>query len=212
MGILYHIRKEYCSEELLEKNVPKNPFDLFHNWFEQATESNVVIEPNAMALATVNSDGKVSNRMVLLKSFDKEGFVFFTNYRSRKARDLDENHFASTLFFWHALERQVRIEGYIGKISDQESLQYFNSRPRESQLGAWASPQSKEIPNREYIESAFADVQNKFALRIPRPEHWGGYRLIPDTFEFWQGRKNRLHDRIEYYLDKGSWNLRRLAP
>jgi len=209
---LASIRKEYSLKQLDEKDVKRDPFDQFKEWFDDAVNAEVK-EPNAMMLATSTSDGKPSARMVLLKGFDKEGLTFFTNFNSRKASLLDSNPCAALVFFWPELERQIRIEGIVEKVSEKESNEYFNSRPEGSRVGAWASPQSQVIPNREFLELLYTEIETKFkGKKIPRPERWGGFRVIPSLFEFWQGRPNRLHDRIQYSKADNNWIIERLAP
>ena len=206
------LRREYAREELLEENVRKNPIDQFTAWFDQALLSEV-IEPNAMSLATASKEGKPSVRIVLLKGFDKEGFRFFSNYKSRKGKELDENPHASLCFFWPELERQVRMEGAVSTISRNESEEYFKKRPRLSQLGALASNQSEEVESREKLEERFNKLKEKFKSEpIPAPESWGGYRLQPSSIEFWQGRRGRLHDRLLYVKELGEWVIKRLSP
>jgi pyridoxamine 5'-phosphate oxidase len=207
------IRKEYKQESLNEKKMHADAIQQFQEWWSEALKSEIV-EPNAMTLATASSDGLPSARIVLLKDFDKKGFVFYTNYNSFKGQQLAENPRACVVFFWKELERQVRITGLIAKVSAAESDEYFNIRPEGSRIGAIASPQSQVIENREWLESEVQEVEKKFASdSIKRPEHWGGYRLMPAIIEFWQGRPNRLHDRIQYTLDEaGSWKIERLAP
>lgn len=198
--------------ELLESQISRDPFAQFAEWYQLAERVEKPL-PNAMALATASAAGRPSVRMVLLKDFDSSGFVFFTNYRSRKARDLARNTGASLLFFWASLDRQVRIEGRVVKVSAEESAAYFATRPVGSQLGAWASPQSAVLPGRGALEARFQDAQRKYVARIPCPPHWGGYRLIPREIEFWQGRPDRLHDRIRYRRQRnGRWKTERLAP
>jgi pyridoxamine 5'-phosphate oxidase len=189
-----------------------NPLEQFKAWFKEAIHSEI-IEPNAMHLATVKKNNRPTGRVVLLKDVDK-GFVFYTNYESNKGRELEENPFASLTFFWPELERQVRIEGTVEKTSAKESDDYFLSRPYESQIGAWSSPQSKAIPDRKFLEQKKEEIENKFKDEdLFRPSHWGGYRVTPYEIEFWQGRPARLHDRISYHLDEGgNWILTRLAP
>lgn len=206
------IRREYAREELLEENVEEDPLNQFALWFEQALRSRV-IEPNAMSLATADQGGKPSVRIVLLKGFDGEGFRFFTNYNSRKGRELENNPHASLCFFWPELERQVRIEGQVSKLSREESEEYFSSRPRLSRLGAWASNQSAELASREELEQNFKEVREKFDNQpIPTPDYWGGFLLIPSAIEFWQGREGRMHDRILYNWESDRWKLKRLSP
>lgn len=209
---LFELRKEYTQGGISLKQVLPDPIAQFNLWFEQAVFGGIT-EPNAMTLATASKNGKVSARTVLLKEVDTEGFVFFTNYNSHKAKHLAENPFASLVFLWLDLERQVRIEGLISKIDEQESDAYFNSRPRESQLGAWASDQSSVIDSRELLHQRYAELEKQFENKpVPRPTFWGGYRLIPIEIEFWQGRPGRLHDRILYSRINEIWERKRLAP
>lgn len=205
------IRKDYKLESLLETDANSNPFEQFGHWWQQAVESEVD-EVNAMYVSTVDEDGYPHGRIVLLKSFDEHGFVFFTNYQSNKGNQIATNPKASITFFWKELERQVRLVGTLEKISEQESDIYFNSRPIGSQIGAWSSPQSKAIPNREILTANEAFYTAKFGNQVPRPPHWGGYRLAPKSFEFWQGRSNRLHDRLYYTPQEAGWKVTRLAP
>jgi pyridoxamine 5'-phosphate oxidase len=207
------IRKDYKLQSLLESGVAATPIEQFTRWWDEAIKSNID-EVNAMTLATASTLGIPSARIVLLKGYDEKGFVFFTNYASNKGRQLNENPFAALVFFWKELERQVRIEGTIEKIASKESDDYFHSRPPGSQIGAWASPQSKVIANREVIEQNVNQYMQQFGNgSIPRPEHWGGYLVRPTSIEFWQGRSSRLHDRILYTLLPGNgWHLERLAP
>jgi len=208
-----NLRKDYSSESLLESDVAGNPIIQFEKWWKQALHSEIV-EPNAMTLATASSDGMPSARIVLLKGFDKNGFVFFTNYKSYKAMQLEENPKACLVFFWKELERQVRIVGIVRRIIESESDAYFHSRPVGSQLGAWASPQSQVIENRNWLDNHYLEVADQFKEReIERPPDWGGYVVQPVTIEFWQGRPSRLHDRIQYSLtEEGGWKIERLAP
>ena len=201
------------TAELDEKSVDRNPIDLFRRWFDDAMASGSRL-PDAMTLATATADGKPSARMVLLKQVDEQGFVFYTNYRSRKAVELDGNPHAALVFYWLQLDRQVRVEGRVTRVSATESDEYFRTRPRESQLGALASPQSEVIEGRAVLEQNFRELEERYAGReVERPEHWGGYRLQPERIEFWQNRVGRLHDRIEYERNaNGSWTVRRLAP
>jgi len=209
---LANIRREYSRHALSEEDVDLNPLVQFHQWFQQANDARLD-DPTAMVLATATSDGKPSARMVLLKSYDERGFVFFTNYEGRKSAELLENPYAALLFYWGPLERQVRIEGNVEKTSRQESEEYFKTRPVESRLGAWASRQSRVIPGRSDLEQKVSDLKEKFANReIPLPPFWGGFRVEPCVFEFWQGRENRLHDRIRYSLLGGVWVIERLSP
>lgn len=207
-----HLRKDYQLASLSENEVAGDPFTQFATWFEQAMKAEVP-ELNAMSLSTVNGEGKPSSRIVLIKEFDQRGFSWFTNYDSRKGLELEQNPHAALLFFWSALERQVRIEGKIEKISVQENDTYFHSRPLGSRQSALASAQSQPIANREALEQKLAAVVDQFGDAPPRPEHWGGYRLVPELIEFWQGRSSRLHDRIVYHrLEDGSWQVQRLQP
>ena len=201
------------TQTLDEKHVRANPLELFQRWFDDAVASGSRL-PESMTLATANKDGKPSARVVLLKQFDENGFVFYTNYRSAKARDLEENPRAALVMYWVGLDRQVRVEGEVEKLTARESDDYFQTRPRESQLGALASPQSEVIESREVLENKFADLDESYRDRnIERPQHWGGYRLRPNRIEFWQNRAGRLHDRILYERQgDGSWSISRLAP
>ncbi|MCX6147951.1 MAG: pyridoxamine 5'-phosphate oxidase [Candidatus Kapabacteria bacterium] len=206
-----HIRRDYSKSELNESNVNDNPFLQFKDWFDLAIDSNFT-DPNAMTLATSSFDGKPSARIVLLKEFNENGFVFFTNYLSKKGMNLNENPFACLLFFWDKLERQIRIEGEVFKISIEDSKEYFDSRPRESRVGAWASKQSHKSNGREEIETRFSNYNSKFGEDVPLPDSWGGYILKPTYFEFWQGRTSRLHDRITYNFENENWKIGRLYP
>jgi pyridoxamine 5'-phosphate oxidase len=207
-----NLRREYKLNKLSEETVQQNPFKQFEKWFNEVLKVGL-IEPNAMILATADAKAKPSVRVVLLKGLSKIGFTFFTNYGSRKGKNLSENSTASLLFFWAELERQVRIEGKIKKISRSESQKYFKSRPIDSRLAAWASEQSEIIPGRDYLEARFQIFKRQFkGKKIPVPPDWGGYILVPEYFEFWQGRESRLHDRICYKKQKGSWKIFRLAP
>lgn len=211
------LRENYISPPLLEEQLESDPFDQFQKWFDDAVAASLR-EPNAMCLSTTGKDGKPSSRMVLLKGFDKDGFVWYTNYASRKAHQLSENPNASLLFHWEGLNRQVRVEGSVQKVSDEESEQYFHSRPRGSQLGAIVSQQSSVIPGRHVLYDEYKELEEKYSdgSVIPKPKHWGGYRLKPELFEFWQGQKSRLHDRVQYspqeVSGKRSWKISRLAP
>lgn len=206
------IRRDYSLHSLDEGDIAADPFEQFLRWWNDALKSEIT-EVNAMTLATSTRDGKPSARIVLLKDVDENGFVFFTNYKSHKGKELEENPYAALIFFWKEIERQVRIEGEAEKISTAESDAYFLSRPEGSRIGAWASPQSAVIINRELLETNAERYRREFKNSIPRPPHWGGYRVMPLKIEFWQGRNNRLHDRIQYTKTKeGSWKVDRLAP
>ena len=206
------IRKDYQLQSLSESDVKQDPIEQFGKWWDEAIASSID-EVNAMTLSTVTAEGKPSARIVLLKGFDERGFVFFTNYESNKGAQLTANPFASLVFFWKELERQVRIEGICEKVSEQESDDYFHSRPIGSQLGACASPQSRVIESRRVIENNLEKLQDQYRdTEIPRPAHWGGYRVVPQAIEFWQGRSSRLHDRIKYTKENQSWKIVRLAP
>ena len=207
------IRKEYKKQALQEKDVDSDPILQFGKWWDDAIKSEVD-EVNAMTLATATASGIPDARIVLLKDYTEQGFVFFTNYESRKGNELSENPQACLVFFWKELERQIRISGSVEKIPLAESDAYFSSRPKDSQLGAWASPQSRVITTRGIIEERATQYQQQFGNEnIPRPDHWGGYIVKPDSIEFWQGRPGRLHDRIQYTLLKeGNWKMERLAP
>ena len=212
MSSIGNIRSEYEEGTLDEDGVNKDPFLQFEKWFAEALHDNVS-HANAFVLSTADKFGKPSARIVLLKGIDPEGFVFYTNYESRKANELKENEFASMNFFWPGLERQIRIEGSVKKITAAESDEYFNSRPRGSQAGAWVSPQSKIIPGREGLDvSQELFMKENEGKEISRPSFWGGYRIAPVKIEFWQGRKSRLHDRILYTLENEEWKIERLAP
>ena len=200
------------AEELDEHVIDRDPINQFKRWFDDAVASGMKL-PEAMTLATATSDGKPSARVVLLKSVDAGGFVFYTNYRSAKARDLEANPNAALLFYWSQFDRQVRIEGTVERVTAEESREYFKTRPRESQIGAWASPQSDVIENRETLEARVAELEQLYSDReIECPEHWGGYRVKPTRIEFWKGRIGRLHDRIVYERDGANWRINRLAP
>lgn len=206
------LRREYARESLDESQVAADPFEQFGHWFDQARQSDV-LEPNAMTLATCDGQGRPSARIVLLKEFDGQGFVFYTNYASRKGEEMAANANAALLFFWGPLERQVRIEGSIDKVTAAESDEYYQQRPLGARLGAWASPQSRVIEGRTVLESRLEAVTAQYAEDPPRPPHWGGYRLKPRLLEFWQGRPNRLHDRVRYLLSNDMrWAIERLAP
>lgn len=210
---LEDLREDYTRDQLILEDTDPNPLLQFERWFKAAQQSPVN-EPNAMTLATVGGNGRPKARIVLLKQVDDQGFVFFTNYDSQKGQDLQANPFASLVFFWDVIQRQVRIEGRVEKIAQADSEAYFQSRPKGSQIGAIASPQSQVISSREVLQEKVAQLEKDFAdeEKLPRPDNWGGYRLIPDRVEFWQGRSSRLHDRIRYRLEEGSWLRERLAP
>ena len=207
------LRRNYTKSGLIESDADPNPFKQFQQWFDQALAGQLP-EPNAMTLATVAPDGKPSARIVLLKNFDPHGFVFYTNYSSHKGQQLQANPWAALVFWWAELERQVRIEGRVEKVSEAESDAYFHSRPLGSQLGAWVSQQSQVIETREVLEVRLQELEEKYINQVvPRPTHWGGFRVIPTAIEFWQGRPNRLHDRLLYRrLDDGRWLIERLSP
>jgi len=208
-----NLRKDYSSQSLLETDVEPNPIDQFQKWWNEAVKSEID-EVNAMTLATASSDGIPSARIVLLKGIDKNGFVFFTNYKSYKAVHLEENPKACLVFFWKELERQVRITGLVKKISEKESDEYFLSRPVGSQIGAWASNQSQVIESREWLQNKVLKLTEEFKQKeLKRPAYWGGYVVAPVIIEFWQGRPSRLHDRIQYTLgEDGNWKIERLSP
>ncbi len=206
------IRHDYSQRTLDAETAKSNPYEQFEIWLAEAIENNI-FEPNAMVLATASKNGKPSARIVLLRGFGADGFTFYTNYDSRKAFEIEENPQASLLFYWAEIERQVRIEGTMSRAGEEVSDRYFASRPRESQIGAWVSPQSKVIENRDFLERKFAELAEKWETnQITRPPNWGGYILRPDAFEFWQGRDNRLHDRLFYAKTENGWEARRLAP
>jgi pyridoxamine 5'-phosphate oxidase len=212
MTSIAELRREYASRALTEADALADPIQQFAVWFGEALKSEL-LDTNAMTLATASRDGEPAARIVLLKGFDETGFVFFTNYESAKAADLDRNPRACLLLFWAALERQVRVAGHVSKTSTQESEKYFQSRPFESQIGAWASAQSRTLSDRASLEARFAELAKKYAGGpVPLPPFWGGYRVAPETIEFWQGRKSRLHDRLRYSLADGAWLRERLAP
>lgn len=213
MQTIADLRTEYKKQRLLETDVVSDPIIQFTKWWNEAVNSNVE-EVNAMTLATATKKGIPSARIVLLKGYSKEGFIFFTNYQSHKGKELEANPNACLVFFWKELERQVRIEGTVEKVSAEDSDAYFSSRPEGSRIGAWASPQSTVIAKREVIEENEAKYKQQFTGgEIPRPEHWGGYIVRPSRIEYWQGRPSRLHDRIQYTLQQDrSWSIERLAP
>jgi pyridoxamine 5'-phosphate oxidase len=209
---LADLRRDYSLAGLQEKDLARDPFRQFEKWFQEA-EAGKVIEPNAMTLATASREGRPSARTVLLKGVDGRGFVFYSHYASRKGRELEANPNATLVFPWLALERQVIVEGAVTKIAREESEAYFHSRPRGSQLGAWVSQQSAIITNRAVLDDAFKAVEKQYAgQEVPMPPHWGGWRLVPELVEFWQGRRSRLHDRLRYRRTKDAWTVERLAP
>jgi pyridoxamine 5'-phosphate oxidase len=207
------LRREYTLAGLSEADLAADPIEQFQKWFRQAVEGGI-LEPNAMVLATANKEAVPSTRVVLLKAVDQRGFAFFTNYESRKAGELAENPHAALTFPWTELERQVTILGSVTKVSREESRQYFNLRPRGSRLGAWVSTQSTVIPGREYLEAKLRELEDKYpGEEIPFPSYWGGYLVVPEQIEFWQGRPNRLHDRLRYVRQAGGpWRVERLSP
>ncbi len=206
------LRKEYTRAGLAESDVAADPIEQFRRWFDAALDAGLH-EPNAMTVATATRDGSPSARVVLLKGFDGRGFVFYTNYEGRKGRELEENPRAALLFYWGELERQVRIEGTVSRVSEEESDAYYASRPRGSRLGAWASEQSRTVEGRGVLEGRIGDLEEEYEGReVPRPPFWGGYRVWPEVVEFWQGRENRLHDRIVYRRQGGGWEIERLQP
>jgi pyridoxamine 5'-phosphate oxidase len=208
-----NLRREYFLDTLGESTAQRNPFEQFRIWLDEAIASSAV-EPNAMVVATVDADGQPSQRTVLLKSYDDRGFVFYTNYESQKCRELAENPHIALLFLWPQMERQVRITGRAERTPAEESDAYFAQRPRGSQIGAIASPQSQVINDRDWIAKRYERIEDELGDRaeIARPAHWGGIRVVPGAFEFWQGRPNRLHDRLRYRLADGAWTIERLAP
>jgi pyridoxamine 5'-phosphate oxidase len=206
-----HLRQNYDVGALDEADADADPFRQFTRWFDEALNADLM-EPNAMALATVDAHGRPGSRMVLLKGVDEKGFVFFTNYESRKGLDLAANPMAALLFWWDRLHRQVRVEGRVEKVEDAESERYFQSRPYGSRIGAAASPQSRVIGSRAELEERFRALEAAHPEDLPRPAHWGGFRVVPDHFEFWQGRESRLHDRLVYRPAGDAWRIERLAP
>ena len=214
MENLYDKRQVYEQFDLLDTDVKDHPIDQFHLWYLDADKNPNIFEANAMSLSTIDEDGCPSTRTMLLKSFSKEGFIFYTNYNSKKAQSIEKNKVACLYFFWAALERQVMIKARLERVPESMSDEYFASRPRGSRLGAWASAQSQEIPSREFLAERLQKLEIEFeGKNVPRPPHWGGYLAIPYEIEFWQGRPNRLHDRINYSLqENGNWKISRLAP
>jgi pyridoxamine 5'-phosphate oxidase len=208
---LNHLRREYAQESLTERDVDPDPIRQFEKWFEQALRAGM-IEPNAMTVATSTRDGHPSARMILLKGFDANGFVFYSDYRSRKGAELDENPHVSLCFWWDALQRQVRVTGTVARVSSEESAAYFHTRPHGSRIGAWASRQSAPLESRDTLEREVDRLHRTHPENVPLPPHWGGYRVAPETIEFWQGRPSRLHDRIVYTRVGGDWRIGRLSP
>lgn len=211
MNEISQLRKSYERAELTEAAAHRNPLEQFAQWFDEARASDTP-EPNAMTLATVGSDLRPSTRVVLIKDYDARGVVFYTNYDSRKGRELAGNPYAALQFHWVELERVVRIEGVVAKLDAAESDAYYASRPLPSRIGAWASPQSQVISGRDWLEQRAQQCAQELGPNPPRPPHWGGFRLVPDRWEFWQGRRSRLHDRLRYRLESGAWVRERLAP
>ncbi len=205
------LRKEYKRSALSVQTVGKNPLQQFETWLDEAIKSEIM-DPTAMTVSTIDENGFPQSRIVLLKYLDESGFVFFTNYKSQKGRSIEKNSSVSLLFFWPELERQVRIDGFAAKTSQELSEKYFHSRPPESRIGAWASEQSSKIPNRKHLEERFESFKKKFGFAPPLPDFWGGFSVNPIKIEFWQGRENRLHDRILYEKEGENWTIIRLAP
>ncbi|MGC6489848.1 MAG: pyridoxamine 5'-phosphate oxidase [Flavobacteriales bacterium] len=210
MKSIKNIRTDYIKNELNIEDLQKSPFDLFNLWMDDALKC--IDEPNAFVLSTVNKNGLPSSRVLLLRGISSIGFSFYTNYNSQKAKDISINPNVSLNFFWPALERQIRINGQVRKLSDDESTNYFNSRPYDSQIGAWSSPQSQIINSRNILDERVDKFKNKYKNEVPRPPHWGGYIVEPESMEFWQGRASRLHDRFLFKIRDGKWDASRLAP
>jgi pyridoxamine 5'-phosphate oxidase len=210
MKSIKNIRTDYVKNELNFDDLTVHPFDLFKSWMTDALEH--VSEPNAFVLSTVNVEGKPSSRVLLLRDLDDKGFNFFTNYNSQKSQDIESNPHVCMNFFWYESERQVRVSGRIEKLSSESSEDYFSSRPYESKIGAWSSPQSSVIDSREVLNKNVKDFSSQYTEDVPRPPHWGGYCIVPDKIEFWQGRSSRLHDRFVYSLEGEEWKIVRLAP
>ncbi len=205
------LRRDFSARPFDVSDAHEDPLHQFARWFAEARQADE-IDPNAMTLATATRDGRPSARVVLLKGADARGFVFYTNFESRKGRELDLNPNAALSFFWSTLARQVRVEGLVERVSDDEADAYFASRPVESRLGVWSSPQSEFVPSRAHLDARYDEACERFGAEPPRPPHWGGYRLLPAMIEFWQGRPSRMHDRIRYRREDGRWVLERLAP
>ena len=210
MKSIKNIRTDYVKNELNFDDLTVHPFDLFKSWMTDALEQ--ISEPNAFVLSTVNTEGKPSSRVLLLRDLDDKGFNFFTNYNSQKSQDIESNPYVCMNFFWYELERQVRVSGRIEKLPSEASEDYFNSRPYESKIGAWSSPQSSVIESRKVLNKNVKDFSSQYTEDVPRPPHWGGYCIVPDKIEFWQGRSSRLHDRFVYSLEGEEWKIVRLAP
>ncbi len=212
MDNLHKMRQEYKGGSLNEKQMSADPIQEFGIWLDEAIAANI-IEPNAMTVASATVDGRPSARVILLKEVNDEGFVFFTNYMSRKGKELNDNPFAALVFDWHYIERQVRVEGNVEKLPEKDSDEYFYLRPESAKVGAWASPQSKIVKDRDELEKLEEEIEIQFEdIPVHRPNHWGGYIVKPYTVEFWQGRPNRMHDRIVYYKTEEGWTMHRLAP
>lgn len=205
-------RVHYGLGALDAEGIPRDPFEHFGEWLGEALRTDAIVEANAMTVATVAADGRPSARVVLLRGWDERGFVFYTNYESRKATEIAAQPFASAVFWWGPLQRQIRIEGTVERIAETESDAYFATRPRGHRIGAWASRQSEIVADRAALERAVAEIEARFPGEVPRPPFWGGFRIVPERFEFWQGRLNRIHDRIAYVRDGATWAIARLAP